>query len=389
VNISPVGHGEVLIFPYYTVRNDFNATYSIVNTTAQAKALKVRFHSGDQGSLVLGFNVYLAPYDVWTGALTPTTSTIPDHIGEPSVMHLSNDQSCAPFLIKAGQEFLPFALPPGDSLESATEGYLEVIEMGQVTGNSAAALVTGGDGTPSSCSTISGAWESNGYWQLDPSVDISDPAGGLIGSINLINVAEGLSVAHDALALDSFWQSAGLHTEPANIFPNLENAAPQSIINTDQGLVTLDWLTGYQAVSAALMSHSVTNQFDLLEQLAARTEWVLSFPTKRHHTESEFSLTQPFSGFGGQICEQASVEVFDQRTRTLPLSAISMCSTVAVIEFIKGDETANQTTAILGSMQNDAVPTFTDSTSSSGWARLTANGGTQALTNATGKVLLG
>jgi len=389
VNISPVGHGEALIFPYYTVRNDFNAAYSIVNTSAQAKALKIRFHSGDQGSLVLGFNVYLAPFDVWTGVLIPTTSTIPQHIGEPSVSHLSNDQSCAPFLNKAGQEFLPFAMPPGDSLELATEGYLEVIEMGQLTGPSLAAVVHQGDGTPASCSTLTDAWDTNGYWQLDPSVDMTDPDGGLIGSMNLINVAEGLSVGYEALALDAFWQSAGLHTEPANIFPNLENAAPQSILNTDQGLLTLDWLTGYQAVSAALMSHSVTNEFDLIQELSARTEWVLNFPTKRHHTDSEFSLPQPFAGFGDDICEQASVEVFDQRTRSLPHSAVSMCSTVAVIEFIRGDETPGQTTAILDSFQSDAVTTFTDSTSSSGWARLTANGGTQALTSASGKVLVG
>lgn len=389
VNISRNGTGEALIYPYYTVRNDFNAVYSIVNTTAQAKALKVRFHSGDLGSLMLGFNVYLAPYDVWTGVLTPTSSTVPDYIGQPTVLHQTNDQSCAPFVVKAGQQFLPFALPPGDSLELGTEGYLEVIEMGQLTGPSLAAVEHLGDGIPSSCATISGAWDTNGYWQLDPTVDMTPPGGGLTGSMSLINLPAGLSAAYEALALVSFWQSAGLHTSPANIFPNLENAAPQSTLVTDQGLVSLQWPTGYQAVSAALMSQSLISHYNLSEFLTARTEWVINFPTKRHHTDSEFAITQPFSGYGDDICEPAQVEVFDSHSQNLPLAPINLCHTVGVVEFLNPDQTPGPTSGIVDSWHGQVVPGFNQSGSHNGWARLTAGYAGQAMTNTSGKVLLG
>ena len=43
VNVNPDGLGEVLLYPYYTVRNNNNTLISVVNTTTQAKVVKVRF----------------------------------------------------------------------------------------------------------------------------------------------------------------------------------------------------------------------------------------------------------------------------------------------------------------------------------------------------------
>jgi hypothetical protein len=46
VNLNPDGLGQVLIYPYYTTRNDdagnaFNSLLSVVNSTASVKAVKV------------------------------------------------------------------------------------------------------------------------------------------------------------------------------------------------------------------------------------------------------------------------------------------------------------------------------------------------------------
>ena len=76
VNLNPDGLGQVLIYPYYTVRSDgagnaFNSLLSVVNTTASVKAVKVRFLEGKNSREVLDFNLYLSPKDVWTTGVVP------------------------------------------------------------------------------------------------------------------------------------------------------------------------------------------------------------------------------------------------------------------------------------------------------------------------------
>ena len=75
VNLNPDGLGQVLIYPYYTVneRGNDGATlqtlFSVVNTTDQGKAVKVRFVEGYNRREVRDFHLYLSPYDVWTANL--------------------------------------------------------------------------------------------------------------------------------------------------------------------------------------------------------------------------------------------------------------------------------------------------------------------------------
>src|SRR5215813_5098195 len=80
VNLAPEGLGQALIYPYYTVRNGaqgfaYNTLLSVVNTTASAKAVKVRFLEGKNSKEVLDFNLFLSPFDVWTAAILPDTTT--------------------------------------------------------------------------------------------------------------------------------------------------------------------------------------------------------------------------------------------------------------------------------------------------------------------------
>ena len=68
VMLNPRGTGQVLIYPYYTVNGGNTTLMSVINTTAQGKAMKVRFHEAYNGRTVLNFNLYLSPFDVWTAA---------------------------------------------------------------------------------------------------------------------------------------------------------------------------------------------------------------------------------------------------------------------------------------------------------------------------------
>src|SRR6056297_3229872 len=74
VNLNPDGLGQVLLYPYYTVRGGNDTLISVVNTTSDVKAVKVRFIEALNSAEVLDFNLYLSPFDVWTAALTETDS---------------------------------------------------------------------------------------------------------------------------------------------------------------------------------------------------------------------------------------------------------------------------------------------------------------------------
>ena len=135
VNMNPDGLGQVLIYPYYTVNGGNVTILSVVNTTGQGKAVKVRFLEGMNSVEVLDFNLYMSEYDVWAGAI------IPD--GNDGAALTVTDTSCTVPTIEGQddqtQEFLTLAYaggvlnPEGDGgpkgRDRLTEGYFEMIEM--------------------------------------------------------------------------------------------------------------------------------------------------------------------------------------------------------------------------------------------------------------------
>ena len=110
VNVSADGLGNVLIYPYYTVRNDsngnaYNTLMSVVNTTASMKAVKVRFREGKNSAEVLDFNVFLSPFDVWTASITPGPVVNPPG-GQGGGQITTSDKSCTiPSFYTGGQPF--------------------------------------------------------------------------------------------------------------------------------------------------------------------------------------------------------------------------------------------------------------------------------------------
>lgn len=70
-NLSQVALGDLVLFPYYTVRsapgglagNQWVTDISVINTSASTIVAKVRFHEGHNSREVLDFNVVLSPHD--------------------------------------------------------------------------------------------------------------------------------------------------------------------------------------------------------------------------------------------------------------------------------------------------------------------------------------
>ncbi|MCX7553061.1 hypothetical protein OS175_04160 [Marinicella sp. S1101] len=392
VNLSTDGSGQVLLFPYYNVKGGYNSIYSVVNNSDEAKAIKVRFREGVNLVPVLQFNVYLSPRDVWTGVLTPTAPSDPQQEGTISVLHSTVDNSCAPFLHKAGEEFTAVNIPATDSNQSigrATEGLIEVLEMGVVVGTSAAALQHDSAGIPSDCELLESAWSAAGYWELDGSVDLTLPTGKLSGAGVLLNMSEGQMVAYDAVALDDFWAADAVHTQPDDALPDLSQGAPVSLLQTASGYSSATWVNGYQAVSAVLMKSVVNNQYNISPFITGRTDWVISWPTKTFHTNPELKApSTPFSELwdGESSCESYSLSRNDVNTLAADPVQLASCGAIAIVSFKDqfGGPGVFQTNAA-----NEILIEQTSNNSDIGWASLHFDGNSHYMVDNEDQGLLG
>ena len=378
--------GEVLLYPYYSVRNGSDTLVTVVNTTGNAKAVKVRFLESKNSREVLDFNLYLSKYDVWTGVITTTTN---------GAKIVTGDKSCtAPAIPAGGQEFRNFQFI-GDnadgedgSLNRTREGYVEIIEMGVVNhvdidpGSATVYFdnaVTHSNGVPANCAAVVADWADGSF----TSGSLSSPTGGMMGTGTLINVAKGTDFSFDPVALDEFSNVAN-HTAPGSLLPSLEQATPQTSVVFYQGsAVTSNWSNnGLPAdpVSALIMRTDVLNEFTVEPALAAGTDWVVNFPTKRFYVSADIDadadtvdwnfdrpFTQDFKLNGA--CEEVSLNIFDREERTTtqdvdfsplpPSGKNSLCWEVNVLTF--------NNTNVLGSAIALNVP---NQGFNSGWLQL-------------------
>ena len=284
VNVSADGLGQVLIYPYYTVKNDpngnsYNTLMSVVNTTSSTKAVKVRFREGKNSVEVLDFNVFLSPFDVWTAAITPGPVINPG--GGQGGGHISTtDKSCTiPTFPAAGVDFRTITLESNDNGVARTaEGYFEIFEMADyVQGSIVAVNSTHSNGVPLDCSKVTDATAGIVADQLPP-------GGGLFGSEIILSPAGGGAYSPSATALDNF-NNIPAYFNTGSTSPTYANANP-AISSTISGskLYQTTWpvagLGRTNAVTAVLMANAITNEYVLDAGSKSQTSWIATFPTK-------------------------------------------------------------------------------------------------------------
>ena len=264
VNINPDGTGQVLLYPYYTTNAGNITLLSVVNTSDDAKAVKVRFMESENSAEVLDFNLYMSAYDVWTAAITPmpdvmlepfNCQTDPDSSAEvpcegPLLTIADDETTCTVPNLNGAQAFLPYQyLTKGGGDEGSqtqarmNEGHFEMIEMGTlITGETyededgeynepswagiAATHVLhksgplAGEWAPASCASLVDAWvrskpffeETSGVWintvKYGPEYGVEAPSGGLFGGAAIVNPMMGSMHSYDATALNG-WNNSG------------------------------------------------------------------------------------------------------------------------------------------------------------------------------------
>jgi hypothetical protein len=277
VHVNPDGLGQVLLYPYYTVQNGFVTAVHVVNTTDQAKAVKVRFLEGKNSREVLDFNLYLSPFDVWTGTVVPDAAN--------GARLISTDKSCtAPAIPAAGVGFRNFDFasdPLSSDPNRRAEGYIELIEMGVLTDSAQITAVTHVAGVPANCAAIRSADASS-----PTGVAVSAPPGGLFGSGHLVSVEGGVRTSYDPVALDDF-SAIPRWTRSGDVSPSLESVfPPQATILDGNQVIPFSPAGGrpaIDAVSAVLTHDTISNEYTVDEGRESQTDWIITFPTKRFY----------------------------------------------------------------------------------------------------------
>lgn len=360
VIVTPDGLGEVLIFPYYTVRNNQVTAFSLVNTTTAGKAVKVRFLEALNSQEVLDFNLYLSPNDVWAASITSTSDGAKVNVV---------DQSCTTPIIAtalggSGSEPFRNGLYSADptsnhGLDRTREGYIEVIEMGTivptfvvVTGTTFATATNhvGGVLTAAKCGALTTSWAPGGILNASSAGSVTANSGGMSGTAHIISLNEGTDISYQPTVFTAFSTATTNHTPPQTLSPTLTGALPavSAVFQPATGtVVTSGWANAVQnaadPVSATLMASAVDNEYITATDLAAGTDWVVTFPTKRFYVNGVTRFrpfTQLFTSTGS--CDTVTPTVFgreeEMKTGTIDFSpsttpTTSLCWEVNVIRF--------------------------------------------------------
>ena len=399
VHINPDGLGQVLIYPYYTVRAGNVTAMSIINTTTLTKAVKVRILEGKNSREVLDFNLFLSPTDVWTGVILPTVNGAKLETGDSSCvtprdlfgnaagdLPIDNTGLTANAFRNVQYTGLNADNPSLNTLDRTREGYIEVIEMGIVVDATMAAFIKHNPaGAAANCAALD-AYEASSTAALPtvklPGPYLASPGGGLTGRASIINSASGTNYTYDVTALDGWW--APLVPGPGNVpysapgetAPSISLQAGISTVSyvpvtgnpavaNSGGVVRAVWATSREAVSAVFMRDSIVNEFVTDAGTVSKTDWVITMPTKRDNIGvGTGGPNRPFSYNFANATQTGSCDVYrlsifnreevvplDDFGRVVPLGNLVghvLCWTVNVLQF----QAQFGTAGLLGSTNN-------------------------------------
>lgn len=345
--LNPEGTGQVLLYPYYNSENGNETSIHIVNTTDDAKAVKVRFMEYVNSQEVLDFNLYLSPEDHFAftifqnpngegGAIVTrdNSCTVPA-LGDSSVPapYSGSTTENADGSITRIQPFLPYQYA-GDGYDAdyrSRIGHVEVIEMGVVNDDGDDTYETwlthGADGVPADCAELVAAWTEGGSWDTDATNGMTNPTGGLYGISNQLNNSDAAAFGIEPAAIASFWEAAGTHTDPGSVLPSLVSGDDASLVPNGGAYYTLGFAEGDEidAVSSLFMSNSISNDVMTNADLNGQTDWVVTFPTRRYYVNGT-AAAAPFTDLyvattPNSSCESVLVEQWDREesvTETVP-----------------------------------------------------------------------
>lgn len=400
MNVSQNGVGEVVLFPYYTVRNGFDTVFTVTNTTDKTAILKIRWREALNSREVRDFNVILSPYDHWSGAVTASTTgamvrTYDKSCTSPMLTGMTTTAARAAAGAKGEVEFTnalftgSFADGGPTEMDRVKEGYFEVFLMGlssRSTSDSTNVLEYGAkhvSGVPRDCGAVDALF-------LNPAAIntyVDAPENVLKATMFLLNTSNGTAIDAKPTHIEDFQNTDPIVYAPSDLYPDLTNGEASSqalFLDNGAGLLApaADSVT---TVSSLLMATSVINEF--ATGGVANTSWVLTFPTKHHYTDGVGPIA-PFSerfqpSPAGQSCDTIGMTLYNREegevtsvdnTQFSPynpsITTVSLCHEANVVDF-------NTTTGLFGVpaasnvAHRNRLSVDTSGVGPAGWAALT------------------
>lgn len=275
VHLSTTETGSAIIVPFYTVSNQMNTLLSLNNTTGDNKAVKIHFKEAKNGDLLASFNVYLTGYDMWTMGMGQVPS-----INGARMRMVSNDESCT------------VGFPNNQDIAMSNDwlwenGIIEIIEMGTVDPTEAPLVHR-------NCELIDQMWQTDQVWANNNEDQMSAASGGLHAEVTLMDIEQGHSANIPIIHMNNFLGNDNIqHTAAGEPTPNLSSGSKESLVMIDGQAIATTWPTGYEAVSALLMHNTLRNEYNLDPIVAAKTDWIVSFPTMSYHLSNPNTI-KPF-----------------------------------------------------------------------------------------------
>jgi hypothetical protein len=379
VHLSTNGTGQVLLFPYYNAQTNNQTLISMVNTTSAGKVLNVRILEAYNSRAVYTFNVFLSPFDTWTGAIYPFARSNSETVGAiasfdesctvPRIANTETSTEVRQFTrLRYFSDFNPPQMDGGPtSFERTLEGHIEVVELSSIGPGQLFDLIN--RKSEADCTTVS---QAIGFSSPLIATGVSAPTGGVYGSAAILDLQEGSYINYNATALDGF-SNVTLMNSLSIDRPLLDFAAPaQADYFVGGKLVRSTWPTTQRvdAVSAVLMADKLYGEWSYEASLDASSEWVVSFPTKSYYTDRSVAGSSPIAPFTqltfAAACDSATVSLFNRAGKTFPtgivfdppLSAIPrrFCNSVNVRSFGTGSQLSRTFRSAFAVRENPAAP---------------------------------
>lgn len=345
IQMADSGPGHQLVVPYFSAQNGQMSVLHLVNTdVVNGKAVKLRFRGAANGDSLLSFYVLMSPGDVWTGAVTMGV--------DGRAQLLTADNTCTYPKLTSGvaQPFSTSRLnpvwPTSVQANHTREGMVDVvvaadIPSASVYGSSRNAIsamfaATRPINTIAPCTVATLDEVLLNDFEVESSAadwGLAGPTGGVSGSWYIIDVPGSTTFSGAATAFravnaagksarsnymvfpqngvgvnqperftsDPLLVSAGLAGRTKDASGNLSGLSSTIAVralNTDlPDLSTPGYLPASALnaritagdLSKTLATTSVSNQYATDAPISAKTDWVLSMPTKRYSVGIDYS----------------------------------------------------------------------------------------------------
>ena len=305
LEVSPTGVGHILLVPYFSTQNGNVSLLNITNTdTVNGKAVKLRYRGAANSDDIYDITVFLSPGDMWSANVSQKNgvSTL-----------VTKDNSCT-LPANVNVDFGTARLASTDKGEGTLEGYIEILNMADIPeGSDLYTSIKHVNGVapcadmPSQKTDLladGSDAEARGY---------SNPTGGLMANWMIMNLSKAGSFTGEATAVVA---TGG--TGKANIVFSPQEDEAVVTATTAAGLTAdpllaqgkliaknydfPDLSTPYvsgstspiaqaHALSFALATASVTNEYMTSPDVGFATDWTFSMPARRYNVAVDYAST--------------------------------------------------------------------------------------------------